>query len=543
MVFDDNSVGDDAKALTAAARYEDMQAERAPYLNRGRECSRLTIPSLLPPEGHSGHSSLYQPFQSTGADGVNNLAAKLLMALFPPGTPFFKLSLDDYVVQELKQNVEGEDARAELEAALGKVERATVGHMEKNGARQTHFEALLHLIVAGNGLIHVGKDGKEKFFKLDRYCVARDLDGNVLEIVTEESVDKEALPANIRAVVDASAAAPAGRKASNKDVLVYTWVRREENSWKVVQEVCGEVVPGSEGTYPLDKSAWIPLRWSKVSGESYGRGRCEEYLGDLYSLESASKAIIQFAAAVSKIVALVNEAGVTSKEDLARAESGAVLDGDAKDVTFLMVEKGQDFQVAKAVADGIQARLERAFLMAHSIQRQAERVTAEEIRLLANELEQGLGGVYSILSEEFQRPLVTRLLAVLSKNSKTTKIPKLPEGTVAPQIVTGLDGLGRNTDMVRLDTLIAGVAQQFGPEAVAQYVNLGAYMIRRATSLGIDVSGLIRTEAQIQQQQQAQQQQSMAEKLGGPAIKAMSDQMMAARQSPPQTPPEGIPQQ
>lgn len=513
--------------MTASSRYEQLATSRNAYLERGRECARLTIPSLMPPEGSSGSSNLYRPYQSTGADGVNNLGAKLLMALFPPGTPFFRLTIDDFVVEELVARGDGEggDVRGEFEKVLGKVERSVVGRMEAKGTRKVNFEAILHLIVVGNGLIYVDKKGKQKFHPLDRYVVCRDLDDNVMEIVIKECIAKDALPKNIRDVAFKHGKADppeAPSTTDQKDVEVYTWVHRHENgSWKVHQEVCGEIIHGTQGTYPEEKSAFIPLRWSKIAGESYGRGRCEEYIGDLYSLESLTQAIVQFAAAASKVLCLVDESGVTSKEDVAESASGDVIDGNARDVTFLMLEKGQDFRVSKEVADETKLRLERAFLMASSIQRQAERVTAEEIRLMAGELEQGLGGVYSILSEEWQQPLVSRLLHVLAQD-KSSRVPKLPEGTVSPQIVTGLDGLGRNTDMQRLDALIAGTAATFGPEVVSQYINVGAYMQRRGAALGIDLTGLVRTEQEIQAQQQQAQQQEMTSKMVGPAINAMS---------------------
>jgi hypothetical protein len=522
----------EVRSETAQARYELLVADRQPFLNRARDASRLTIPSLIPPEGSSGSTQLYRPYQSTGADGVNNLAAKLLMALFPPGTPFFRLTVDDFLVDEAQQQAGMPDPRATFETALGKIERSVVNRMEQKGSRKVNFEAIQHLIVAGNGLLFVDKKGGEKFFPLTQYVVARDLDDNVLEIVVKECIAEEALPDNVRAIYDMQEVEPVGeddaakRSTDREEVEVFTWIQRTKKGWTVHQEVCDKIVPGTQGTYPKEKSAWIPLRWTKVSGAAYGRGRCEEYIGDLYSLESATAAIIDFAAAASKVLAMVDEAGVTSKQDVARARSGDVVDGRAKDVTFLMLDKSQDFQVARAVAEDTKSRLERAFLMASSIQRQAERVTAEEIRVMAGELEQGLGGVYSILSEEFQKPLVTRILAAMMADPKS-RLPKLPDGTVSPQIVTGLDGLGRNTDMQRLDALIQGTAEQFGPQAVAQYVNVGAYMERRAAALGIDIGGLVRSDAEIQQQQQQAQMQSMAEKLGGPAINAVSQNAIA----------------
>jgi hypothetical protein len=60
------------------------------------------------------------------------------------------------------------------------------------------------------------------------------------------------------------------------------------------------------------------------------------------------------------------------------------------------------------------------------------------------------------------------------------------------------------------------MAQALGPEVLQQYVNLQDYIKRRATALGIDTEGLIKTQEQIaQEMQQAQMQQMMMQ--AGPA--------------------------
>ena len=43
-----------------------------------------------------------------------------------------------------------------------------------------------------------------------------------------------------------------------------------------------------------------------VDGEDYGRGRVEEFLGDLQSLESLTQAITEGSAAAAKVVFLVS---------------------------------------------------------------------------------------------------------------------------------------------------------------------------------------------------------------------------------------------
>ena len=48
-------------------------------------------------------------------------------------------------------------------------------------------QAMKHLIVLGNSLIFMGKDGL-KNYPLNRYVLERDGDGNVIEIVTKELI-------------------------------------------------------------------------------------------------------------------------------------------------------------------------------------------------------------------------------------------------------------------------------------------------------------------------------------------------------------------
>ena len=71
-----------------------MKQDREPYLNKAKEAARYTIPSLIKEDDNGKQVQTYsQPNQSVGADGVNNLAAKVTLAMLPPNQPFFKLLL------------------------------------------------------------------------------------------------------------------------------------------------------------------------------------------------------------------------------------------------------------------------------------------------------------------------------------------------------------------------------------------------------------------------------------------------------------------
>lgn len=511
--------------VSAQGRYSALLSERDPFLRRAEEAAKLTIPSLLPPEGHNGTAKLPQPYQSVSARGVNSLAAKVLLALFPPGSSFFRLSLDDKVLEDLAVAMDGDEqavqeGRAALEAGLGKMERAVLTRLEQVGARAPLHDCIRHLLVCGNVLLQILDRGKVRCHYLNQYVVKRDPEGTASEIVLKELFSRATLPASVLEIVERAEQESEDKSVANT-IEVYTQIRLADNKWYAHQEVMGIKIPGTEGEYPKDKCPWIPLRFSRIEGESYGRGMVEEYIGDVRSLEALSQSIVEFAGIAATIRFLVNPAGVTKADRLARARNGAFVPGDPKDVTALGLEKFADFRVVKETADNIEKRLAECFLLGSAAVRDAERVTAEEIRLIASELEQALGGFYSVLAQELQLPMVARLLHIMTEDGT---LPKLPEKAVTPSIVTGLEALGRGGDLQKLDTLLAGVEQLFGAEALAERINVGDYIIRRATALGLDIKGLVRSDEEVAQGRQQASAQELLGKLGPTMMKTQAEQ-------------------
>jgi len=72
------------------------------------------------------------------------------------------------------------------------------------------------------------------------------------------------------------------------------------------------------------------------------------------------------------------------------------------------------------------------------------------------ELEDALGGIYSILTQELQLPLIRLLMS-------SNKI-NLPKDLVEPIIVTGVEALGRGHDFNKLVQFAQTLQGLLGPE-------------------------------------------------------------------------------
>lgn len=506
----------------AESRYEQLRMTRDIVLGRAKECAKYTLPFLFITEEDAEIKKVQLPWNDVGAEGVNNLASKLLLTLFPPNAPFFRIVVDDTVFEEEQRP----EAKTAVEEALSKYERRILSSVEADGDRVRAFEAVINLLVGGNVLLHVASDGM-KVFTLPHYVVRRDRAGNVLEIVVKESVSPKTLTEELQRRYKSPLVKS---ETDDKTVDIYTHIKRAPDKWAIYQEAEGKKIPGTDGHEPLDSPTWIPVRMIGVSGQDYGRSYVETYLGDLKSLDGLSEAILEGSVAAARVLLMVSPNGTTSLKAIAEAKNLDVIEGNQEEVHTLQLEKSHDFQVAAAQIEKLERRIEKSFLMHSSYQRQGERVTAEEIRRMAQDLEDSLGGVYSMLSLEFQQ---TYLKAKIARLEKKGVLPTLPKEITKPAIITGLEALGRGHERSRLVMYVQTLKETYG-EQILGILNPNEYARRLAAADGVDVEGLLKTEEEQQEEQEQAQQQQLIQQLAPEAINQMGGQ-----QSQPQ-PIEGV---
>ncbi len=518
--------------MTAKQRYDRLSSRRSQFLNSARQAADLTLPYLIREDELTSKTSLRlpQPWQSTGAKGVVTLASKLMLALLPPQTSFFKLQVNDINLPEEL----GPQIRSELDLSFAKVERTIMESIAESGDRVVVHQALKHLVVAGNALVFMSKEGL-KLYPLNRYVVDRDGNGNVIEIVTKETVSKKLVknfyPDLMKPGVVDDTTMP------DDECIIYTHVTRDNNRWVWHQEMFDQILPKSQGKAPIDANPWLVLRFNHVDGEVYGRGRVEEFLGDLKSLEALSQAIVEGSAAAAKVVFTVAPSSTTKPQTLAKAGNGAIIQGRPDDIGVVQVGKTADFQTAYQMIGSLTQRLNEAFLILNV--RNSERTTAEEVRMTQLELEQQLGGLFSLLTVEFLIPYLNRKLNVAQK---TGEIPRLPKGgIIRPTIVAGINALGRGQDRESLGQFLTVIAQTMGPEAIGQFINPDEVIKRLAAASGIDVLNLVKSmdELQAEQQQSMQQQEAMMMQQQAPQMAAVEQkreqaamEMMQQEQAP-----------
>ncbi len=493
-------------------RYKALESDKRFFIDTAKDCCKYTIPALLSYfEDNSRVYDIEYPYQCLGANGISNLASKLLTALTPSSLPFFKFMISDYgLIQERSQEIA--DFRIIVDKMLSDYALQVTDLIKTSNDTSFLYEMWQLLLVSGNVLIKDPDDNSNiRIYSLRDYCVRRDRAGTPVEIVLKETVSPVVLPKEtleqINAKLDMPSEVqelPSDERKEQKGYDIYTYCKREQESWYIHQEVKGIIISGTEQKVPLDACPFIALRIFNGAGEDYSRSYVSNYLGDLKSLDGLSQASIEAAAMISRHILLVDPTGLTDKDDVAEAVNGETIDGRPADVSFLQAQKGYDLRTVSEEASKIEERLNRAFLVTNGMIRDAERVTREEIRAVAKEIEEALGGLYSTCSHSFQVPYLKRKLYKLRKMKLLPPLDK----NIKPVIVAGFEALGTNSEKDNLIEFM-NYAKDLTGGNFSSVFKTNNLIKKVAAIMSINLDGLIYTDEELEQQKaQAAQQQT-----------------------------------
>jgi len=499
-------------------QYDAAATKREPFLRRARQYAELTIPSLLPPLGSNGTQDLPEPYNDFGGQAVTTLASKFLLAMLPPNELAAKLGVSNDVL--LKSGTD--TTPPDVEQGLAKSEKLIREEVERLLWREPTYLTMQLLLVTGSGCEVMMPDGSIKVFRLDQFITHRDATGKAVKIITLETLSPATVPVEMQDLI-----APDKQKNPDAQIELYTiWERQADGRYKSWQEIDSKRVPRSTGLYEEDElNVWVP-RWAAVPKEDYGRSKIEEHIGAFRTLENASRSLVEGVAMASRHITLVNPnaAGGNLRARIAKATNGSVLSGREDDVKMLKFDNINGVELAEKTVVRVTQKLAAAFLMASDLRRDAERVTAEEIRMLAQELESGLGGAYTLITGNLMRPRFNRLVKVMKK---ARRLPEWPKGTIAITITTGIAALGRAAD-----------AQKYG-EAIGLITNLPPQFQGRIkeddllkgwfTSRGMPA--MVRTDAEMQ----AEAQRMIAQQAASAGANAAAESAGTAAGQPPQT--------
>jgi hypothetical protein len=435
---------------TLAERFTTMDMDRQGKLVRARELAQLSIPQLMPPENWTEQYALSQPFSSATAKGVTSMSSKILSALMPLNDmPFFQFGLKD-----------GTEPDPEAYSLLESLSYQVYRKLSSENLRSAIFQALQSLIVVGDVLMIMEDDFSYRLIRLDQYQVRRDVKGEVREIIYLEYELNETSEdaSNYDLMYGGSGKGGGPFTRTGYKTILCRWVYDEEGDKWFSYKEDGDGAMVDSGEYV--ESPIIPLRWSGVISENYGRSHCE---------------------------------AVVSPADTLRFQMQAVMSG----------------------VNDMKMTVAKAFLSETGQIRQAERVTATEVRMVGQQLEEVLGGAFSSIARDLMEPIVKRAVFLMIEEGEID--PRLAEeftegGRLEVNITTGLQALSNDSDLQKLMQL--GEMTRNLPEQAAALFKWDEYGRALVSALGFDPRNWVKDEEQMKAEMQAEQMQQMQAQAG-----------------------------
>ena len=495
-----------------ATRFEEMQGQRWTAIERGKQLSAATIPTLMPPSGFNNTNYLPDLYSSVPARGVTSLGARMTSALYPlNGLPFFQHTLNMEYVPE------GVDP-TEAEAALARLDRTIMNKLSETNLRQELFTMFQHLIVLGDALIHCSDDYQFRVIRIDQYVVRRKPTGEVCEIIIRDFADRREDPEYFGTVASNPYNSNYGAaEPINPDLeAVFTRVcYKDDGLWHLQREVAGQIVDTGE----YEVNPYMPVSWNRIVGEDYGRSLVEENIGDIRSLESLSKALIQGCAANSEFRMALDPSAYTTIHDMQETRNGDWVVARPGEVFTLQIDNQIQLNTTNAAREDLTKELARTFLMSSAALPTGERVTATQIREIAQELDQALGGVFSGSARDIQMPIIKRVMLLMTRDGKIDPsiMDMVGQGNVlALEVRTGLAALNREIE----NSMLSQWASVVGQTPAAQGVNWNNWALRFTQSLGLETKGIIKTPEEIEQEQMGAAQAQLGMEAASAGIQA-----------------------
>jgi hypothetical protein len=399
-------------------------------------------------------------------------------------------------------------------------EAEAIAVLDRRAVRPKLYQAGRHLIVTGNALLELGKEDM-RVYSLRNFCVKRMANGKVHTIAIQECVKFDELEPEVKALVPG--------KNRDAEVRLYRVICRQDNGSYHMRQAVDEVqLPDDRfgGKWPEAKLPYRVLAWDLADEADYATGLVEDYIGDFEALSALSESSLDGAVLTTEMRWLLNPGSSMTIQEFQKSRNGDAIPGQKDDLVAVSGGDPRSIEIALKVIEAYSQRIARGFLLQSALTRNAERVTAEEVRALAMELETAHGGVYSQLGVSWQGPVAHWCLASidLSVNGADFEVT----------VITGLEALTRNAqleklraalgDLALLEQLPDGLKARLNYQAIAGFVGAGR---------GINLLPFLKNDEQVRKEQEQSMRDQAATQAGVAAGEATAQANVAQQQGTP----------
>jgi len=267
----------------------------------------------------------------------------------------------------------------------------------------------------------------------------------------------------------------------------------------------------------VGSNPFVCFRWSKVSGEVYGRGPLMNALSAIKTTNLTIELILENAQMAISGIYQMDDDGVINPDTI-NLVPGTVIPKAPNSKGLQPVQAAGSFDVASLVLNDMRLNIKRALYNDMLGNPDKTPASATEVAERMADLSRRVGSAFGRLQAELVQPVLQRVVYILKKQGRI-EMPTINGREVKVRSVSPLAQAQSNQDISSVARFLEMVQSRFGPEIMNILINSEETAAYLAKKFGVpDV--LIRdiqerkqlvqmAQEYAQQQAQAQQQQAM----------------------------------
>ena len=280
----------------------------------------------------------------------------------------------------------------------------------------------------------------------------------------------------------------------------------ERYSYMVIEMGDKQLIMQEEYT-GVGSNPFIAFRWSKASGEIYGRGPAVNALSAIKTANLTIEMVLENAQMAISGIYQMDDDGVINVDTI-NLVPGTVIPKAPNSQGLQPIRAAGNFDVANLVLNDMRNNIKRALYNDMLGDPNKTPASATEVAERMADLSRKIGSAFGRLQAEMVQPVLQRVVYLLTKQGRI-EIPTVNGREVKVKSVSPLAQAQSNQDIVSLDRFLEMVAGRFGPDVINLLVSSEETAVYLAKKFGVP-DHLIRDvgerQKMVEMAQQMQQQ-------------------------------------
>ena len=504
--------GADKVAKAYLKRYEKAKHHRQNFVDLFEECYEYALPQRESfYHETAGQRRDDKIFDETAVVGVQEFASRLQQGLVPNFARWADFTAGSEIPPEERDEVNNE---------LDEVTEYVFEVIQNSNFGQEVHESFMDLAV-GTGVLSVSEGDAINpvvFSAIPLPHVVLDTgpDDKIDHVYRERSVRfSDLLLMYPKITLTEKMAEKVNRSPDEKtkvlEIVCRDYSKRNEEAYLFYAIECsiGETLV-SESYKGVGSNPFICFRWSKCSGEVYGRGPLINALSAIKTTNLTIELILENAQMAISGIYQMEDDGVVNPDTI-NLVPGTVIPKAAGSSGLQPIRAAGSFDVANLVLSDMRLNIKRALYNDMLGNPDRTPASATEVAERMADLSRRIGSAFGRLQAELVQPVLQRVVYILKKQGRIT-LPTINGREVKVRSVSPLAQAQANQDITSVARFLELVQGRFGPEITNILINSEETAVYLAKKFGVP-DNLIRDLSERQQLVQMAQQMAMQQQM------------------------------